>query len=255
MTRSLAFVLSLFALLPSLTTAAEPRLDTLQALLATERQLAKEAQERYLNERLLQTEAFVFAESAWQDLDSALDGQLKTPLAELERLRTSTDAASVAAEYASRQAQQARRDLFSRKRRIEALERQVRAILLGGNPNDPVTGQWRVSLGSPVTEAVFELQLNGTLVAGSFRIGEGSEEGPSGSLRGTYAGGQLNLERVDEDGGIAGIYLGTVDSASGRASGIWNPNDLSAGGPGMIGWSAERIVPETVDDESDDGAN
>ncbi len=242
MTRSLTAFLAVVASLLSLGATAQPRLDTLQALLATENQLAVEAQERYRSERSQQAEALTFAQTALEELDAALAEETTTPLAELERLRISADAASVAAEYASQQAREARQDLFGRRRRIDALERQIGAILRGGDPNDPITGRWRVSLGSPVVEAIFELQLNGTLVAGTFRIAEG----PSGSLRGTYAGGQLNLERVDDEGGIAGTYLGTVDPRSGRASGLWTPNDLSAGGPGMTGWSAERMVPDSA---------
>ncbi len=251
MTRSLTVFLFVVVSLLSLAATPQPRLDTLQALLATETQLAKEARTRYLDEREQQAEALAFAQSASEDLDAALAEEVATPLAELERLRVAADAATVAAAYSSQQAREARLDLFNRRRRIDALERQIRTILGGGNPDDPITGRWRVRLGSPVVEARFELQLNGTLVAGTFTI----PDGPSGSLRGTYADGQLNLERVDEQGGIAGTYLGTVDPRSGRASGLWTPNDLSAGGPGMTGWSAERIVPDDQDNSSDEPAS
>lgn len=237
----------LMALAP-LTAVAQPRLDVLRALLSTEESLAVEARARYLAEREQESEAQALTAAALASLDAAFqgaaDGVFDTPLAELERLQIEVDAASVAASYATRKAEEARRLLFESARRVDALERQVRGILVGGGALDPITGQWAVLIASPAEEATFELQLNGTLVVGTFAF----EDGRSGSLRGTYAGGRLDLERLDADGGLAGRYLGTVDTESGRASGLWNPSELSDGGPGFTGWSAERAIPDPSDD-------
>jgi hypothetical protein len=146
--------------------------------------------------------------------------------------------------------------LFDHWHRIDALERQIRGILGGGDVTDPITGRWRVKIASPPTTALFELQLTGTLVSGTFLLeNERGEAAAAGSLRGTYAGGQLRLERVDTAGGVAGTYLGSVDAASGRASGLWSPRELSDGGPGITGWSAERSLPEEDQDGGDSGSS
>lgn len=124
---------------------------------------------------------------------------------------------------------------------IDKLQERLRRIaLLEGDTGAParaadaLTGRWRVALHPQNATATFEFRLDGTVVNGTYKI----DGGTSGSFRGTFAGGNLRLLRIDAQGGTDSVWLGTV--ANGRITGTWTANELAAGQPTQGDWTAVR---------------
>lgn len=121
--------------------------------------------------------------------------------------------------------------LQERLRRIALLEGDTGAPV---RPADALTGRWRVAISPQSATATFDLRLDGTVVSGTYKIDGGS----SGSFRGTLAGGNLRLERIDAQGGTDSVWTGTV--ANGRIAGTWMSNELVTGQPNRGDWTAVR---------------
>jgi len=124
---------------------------------------------------------------------------------------------------------------------IEKLQERLRRIaLLEGDtgaparPADAVSGRWRVTILPMSSTATFDFRLDGTVINGTYKI----DGGTSGSFRGTFAAGNLRLQRIDAQGGTDSVWLGTV--ANGRITGTWTANELAAGQPTQGNWTAVR---------------
>jgi hypothetical protein len=122
--------------------------------------------------------------------------------------------------------------LQERLRRIALLEGDTGAPLR--EAADPLTGRWRVAILPQNATATFDLRLDGTIVAGTYR-GDG---GTSGSFRGTLVNGSLRMERIDSRGGADSVWQGTL--ADGRIAGTWMSNELVTGQPNSGDWTAVR---------------
>jgi hypothetical protein len=122
--------------------------------------------------------------------------------------------------------------LQERLRRIALLEGDTGAPLRAAN--DPLTGRWRVAILPQGATATFDFRLDGTVVRGTYSIAGGS----AGSFRGTLAGGNLRLERIDAQGGTDSVWTGTL--ANGRITGTWMSNELVTGQPNRGDWTAVR---------------
>jgi hypothetical protein len=122
--------------------------------------------------------------------------------------------------------------LQERLRRIALLEGDTGAPLR--DAADPLTGRWRVAILPQNATATFDLRLDGTVVAGTYRV----DGGTSGSFRGTLVNGTLRMERIDSRGGSDSVWQGTV--ANGRIAGTWMSNDLATGQPNSGEWTAVR---------------
>ena len=124
---------------------------------------------------------------------------------------------------------------------LEKLQERLRRIALlegdTGAPTqaaDPLTGRWRVAIAPQNATGTFDFQLDGTVVKGTYSI----DGGTSGSFRGTLASGNLRLERIDAQGGIDSVWIGTL--ANGRIAGTWMSNELVTGQPNRGDWTAVR---------------
>ncbi|HWM91914.1 MAG TPA: hypothetical protein VN493_14200 [Thermoanaerobaculia bacterium] len=165
-------------------------------------------------------------------LDQALAGS-SLALGNLEAVHLELSSARAAAQIAADRVEWQLQRLEDRLRRIGFLEGE------SGRPgpsSDLISGTWRVTVQPQSQAGTWELTLNGTLVTGSYRMNGGA----SGSFRGTYTDNRLRLERVDSTRGFDSVYLGSVDPATGRLSGVWTANDLASGQPARGDWTATR---------------
>lgn len=124
---------------------------------------------------------------------------------------------------------------------LEKIQERMRRIALldGGSGvpatrSDALTGRWQVTIQPQGFTAVYDLRLDGTVVAGTYQVAGGT----SGSLRGSLVDGALRLERIDSRAGFDSVWEGTV--ANGRIDGTWTTNELVTGQPTRGSWTAVR---------------
>lgn len=221
---------------------------SLRAQLEVEEKLLVREIQAYQAVREQQEEAREAVREASRLLDEAVS-QSTLDVDELDRLALERMVAEAAARIFAQQVDEVQGRILEGARRTQLLRRELNRWAQGPTPTDPISGRWRVQMTSPPQEGLFELRLTGTVVEGGFRF----EEGRSGSLRGTYVGDRLRLERIDSERGLDGVFEGTVDPALGVARGFWSPSLLSGGGPGGAGWSAVRTssIPGEVQEEEE----
>jgi len=136
--------------------------------------------------------------------------------------------------------QRVRRDILEGQTLIEATEDEIRRLAQEVGPRfDPLTGTWSVVMEPGGQEGTMYLQLDGTLVQGTYRL----DGDWSGSVRGTYVSGKLRLERIDSQIGFAATLFGRlrVVGDSSTIEGNWEATQLSAGMPSGGSWVAERV--------------
>jgi hypothetical protein len=159
----------------------------------------------------------------------------------------------VEAEAKARAVQETRRAavsrLVERTRRIGLLHEEIaRRRTAARRPADPVTGRWQAVIDPGTRRGVFRLALDGTLVSGDYVL----DGGFRGSLRGTFVGERVSLQRIDAERGFDATFHGRVQPQARRITGTWEATALApAAGPVAGTWSA-TLLP---DDESDDGGN
>ena len=167
-------------------------------------------------------------------LDQALAGE-SVSLGALETLQNDLDAARAASRITEERLSGQLEKIQERLRRI--------GLLQGGGaiaqrPADPITGRWRVAIAPPTmprnATATYDLRLNGTVVSGTYQVDGGS----GGSFRGTFAGGNLRMERIDANGGFDSVWEGVV--GNGRIAGTWTSNQLATGQANRGNWTAVR---------------
>lgn len=156
---------------------------------------------------------------------------------ELEALERDLGEARAAAEAASAQAAQLRRQLFELRRRQALLASELDR-LRGGPADlpDPLTGAWNLALQPGDHRGLLDLSLDGTILSGTL----GLDDGSFGSVRGSLTRGAVRLERLSAEGGLDLVLEGRLDPSSGTLSGTWRPLVLGRGeGPGGT-WRATR---------------
>jgi hypothetical protein len=210
-----------------------------------------------VEERLLAADLRAYQEAREQErgalaeLEEAtarLDAALSAPAprsGDAEDLDAERQVALAAAEVVARRVGELRRRLLERLRRGAALREEILRGAALPAPADPITGRWRVEVSSPREAGTFQLRLAGTVVEGTYSF----DGGRSGSLRGTYVGNRLSLDRLDGERGLDGLFEGTVDAAAGAVRGFWTPTRLSGGAPGGAGWSGVRVEEPRAEEE------
>jgi hypothetical protein len=163
-------------------------------------------------------------------LDQALASDAVS-LGSLESLQDELAVARGAAHAAEDKLNSQLDKLQERLRRIALLEGDTGAPVRAA---DALTGRWRAAILPQNATATFDLRLDGTVVSGTYKVDGGS----AGSFRGTLAGGNLRMERIDAQGGTDSVWLGTV--ANGRITGTWMSNELVTGQPNRGDWTAVR---------------
>lgn len=135
--------------------------------------------------------------------------------------------------------------LIERVRRIGLLQEEIaRRRLASRRPSDPVTGRWQVVIDPGGRKGVFRLVLDGTLLSGDYVL----DGGFRGSLRGTYVGDRVSIQRIDSERGFDATFYGRVQPTAKRITGTWEETVLApATGPVAGTWAA-GLLPEEDDD-------
>lgn len=137
--------------------------------------------------------------------------------------------------------QRLRRGLIANRATIAATEEEIRRLERSvGTGADPLTGTWRVVWEPGGHEGQMFLQLNGTLVQGTYQLSGGW----SGSLRGTFVSRKVRMERIDSQAGHAAILNGRlrIRGRTLQLQGSWEAKELSSGLPSAGTWVAEREI-------------
>ncbi len=135
--------------------------------------------------------------------------------------------------------QQIRGTIAAARDRLGTLKEELaRLENAGETEEDPLTGRWKVVMEPGGQEGEMSLELNGTLLQGTYFL----DGGWFGSLRGTFVAGKVRLERVDSQLGFMAVYYGELKPGRpSRLEGTWEGTHLSAGIPSGGTWVAERI--------------
>ena len=222
---------------PAPSRTGDPVLDVLMINLDVEKKRAAEDAEEFerTSERLARAEA---------DLSAAV-GRLARMVREGTGERATLNSASDAVEDARArvQVQQDRRralaeSLTEHGRRAAALREEIlkrREGLRG--PADPVTGRWDVTINPGNRRGTLRLALDGTIVSGDYAL----DGGFHGSVRGTFVGDRLAIERIDSERGFDAKFYGRVTSGGARRiGGTWEATAIApATGPSSGSWSAQ----------------
>jgi hypothetical protein len=157
----------------------------------------------------------------------------------------------VEAEARARATQETRRAavlrLVERTRRIGLLQDEIARRRGTRRPADPVTGRWQTVIDPGGRRGVYRLVLDGTLVSGDYVL----DGGFRGSLRGTFVGERVSIQRIDSERGFDATFYGRVQPALKRITGTWEATAIApATGPVAGTWSA-TLLP----DEDDDGGS
>jgi hypothetical protein len=228
--------LALVALLGSLPLSAQGQTSISAADLAVEERLLAAHLTAYQDARGQERTALESLTRAAAALDQAL-AQPKPDPRELDRLIAEREVASAAVAVVGervRRAQTALHDLTLRLGTLETVAASLRPV----SGADPVSGRWQIQLASAGERGTFELKLEGSLVSGTYSFSDGRK----GSVRGTYVGRRLRLERIDAERGLEGVFEGEVDPLLGTARGVWNASELAAGTAAASGWSGLRVT-------------
>jgi hypothetical protein len=155
----------------------------------------------------------------------------------------------VEAEAKARAMQETRRAavsrLLERVRRIGLLQEEIaKRRLASRRPGDPVTGRWQTVIDPGGRKGVYRLVLDGTLISGDYVL----DGGFRGSLRGTFVGERVSIQRIDSERGFDATFYGRVQPQSKRITGTWEATAIApAVGPVAGTWSATLLPDEDED--------
>jgi hypothetical protein len=155
----------------------------------------------------------------------------------------------VEAEARARAAQETRRAavsrLLERVRRIGLLQEEIaKRRVAARRPGDPVTGRWQTVIDPGGRKGIYRLVLDGTLISGDYVL----DGGFRGSLRGTFVGERVSIQRIDSERGFDATFYGRVQPQTRRITGTWEATAIApAIGPVAGTWSATLIPDEDED--------
>lgn len=158
----------------------------------------------------------------------------------------------VEAEAKCRAVQESRRvavsRLLDRSRRISLLQEEIaKRRLAVRRPADPLTGRWQVTIDPGSRKGWYRLVLDGTLLSGDYVL----DGGFRGSLRGTFIGEKVTIQRIDSERGFDATFYGRVQPQLKRITGTWEATAIAPTvGPVAGTWSAAMLP----DDDDDGGA-
>lgn len=170
------------------------------------------------------------------DLKDALRAEDADPFSLSEREDTLTEAEATQ-KVLEEKFRVVRQRVIERRQRVALLIEEIQKRREESRASgDVLSGTWEfVSYPGPV-KGTLELELDGTLVSGSYAF----DGGWSGSLRGNLAGDRLRLERWDAELGFSAVYYGRLSVADKSIKGTWEATDLAAGRPASGTWVARR---------------
>jgi len=138
-------------------------------------------------------------------------------------------------------AQQLRTTIGARRGYLDQVQAEIRRMEEASQATpDDVSGRWTVAIEPGGFTGTFDLRLDGSVVTGVYQISGGWK----GSLRGTFIGGDIRLERIDSQLGFVATYTGHLISreTERRLEGTWEATNLAAGMPTSGNWLARREV-------------
>jgi len=219
-----------------------PAQTSIDAALDLEGRLLDEDASTYQDVRAREVAARKAADDILGRLDGAMTGDAASAPAELARMAQELEGSLAEANRWAKSAADLRRTMIERRRRIAELARyRSTSGLADETASDPVSGNWTVRILPSGQVAEFRIELDVSLVTGSYRTATGSV----GSLRGTFVGDVLTLERVDTVKGADLIFEGRLDRSRGEVRGTWRSTLLSSGEPAAGNWVAFRQAPTT----------
>lgn len=135
-------------------------------------------------------------------------------------------------------AQQVRATLAARRGTVEQLQAEIARLEAGTKSSDELSGRWHVVIEPGGLKGTFDLELSGTIVTGVYALAGGWK----GSLRGTFIGQNVRLERIDAQLGFVAVYSGRLVTRGEekRLEGRWDATNLVAGGAVSGSWTARR---------------
>jgi hypothetical protein len=245
-TRTLGAVIALVvSLAPQLRAAGPKREPSLDALLVS-LELEKRGRAQDVDDLDRLNARLVRAEGSSAAARSRLVQSLKEGETSADAIESAEDAISEA-EARAASIQERRRMLVSRiserARRIASLAEEIARRRSGPRGIvDPVSGRWDVIVNPGGMRGAFRLALDGTLVSGTYTL----DGGFRGSLRGTYIGDKLTLQRVDAERGIDATFYGRVTPAQRKVVGTWEATLIApAIGPSAGTWGGSLAEDET----------
>lgn len=212
----------------------------IQAHISVETGLLDESLDRYRTTRERQEQAERRASQLASRLDRLLE-DATTPVTDLHELEVALSLTRRTAAAAAEESSGIRRAIYEHLRRIELL-RQVAGESAGEEAKipDPISGRWSVRVLPYDQQGFFDLDLDGTLVSGSYSL----DGGYGGSLRGTFVNGVVELERIDSEHGFDIIYTGRLAEGEARLDGSWQSTLLNAPGPTGGSWVAFKVADD-----------
>ncbi len=135
--------------------------------------------------------------------------------------------------------QQLRIGLMSRRSHVDQLAAEVKRLEEAASAfADELSGRWQVTVEPGGMRGTFDLKLDGTLVQGIYQLAGGWK----GSLRGTFIGGNLRMERIDSQLGLVAVFHGRVASRDSerRVEGYWEGTNLAAGMASSGSWVGRK---------------
>lgn len=235
--KTVVHALVMVALAPSLF-AAEPVTQSLREQVKIEQALLERNVKQYEEQKAQLQEAWVRVERESADLLQA-QGQGES----LESLQLRDEDLRQAESQLMMlmfSMQRARRSMLASIAVIAATDEEIQRLQqMVGDADDPITGTWRVVIEPGGQEGLMYLQLDGTLIQGTYRLAGDW----TGSLRGTLVSRKVRLERVDSQMGFAAILHGRLQlrGDAARLQGSWEATQLASGLPAGGTWVAERV--------------
>jgi hypothetical protein len=131
------------------------------------------------------------------------------------------------------------RRLASFREEIARRREALRTVL-----SDPLTGRWEVFINPGARRGFYRLSLDGTILSGDYVL----DGGFRGSLRGTFVGDRVMLERIDSERGTDAKFYGRLTiGAVRRIAGTWDGTQIApapVSGPVAGTWSAQPARDE-----------
>jgi hypothetical protein len=203
-----------------------------------------------IEKRLLVSD-FASLERITEQLRSATDRMMRLSDDLLRAQREGEDAGSFNARSAdlrkaetevgelTASAQQLRATIAARRGYLEQVQQEVKQLENKGEvAKDDLSGRWSVAIDPGGIDGTFDLTLDGTIVTGVYQLSGGWK----GSLRGTFVGGNVRLERIDAQLGFVAVYTGRLVVRGGerRLEGTWEATNLAAGMAASGSWVGRR---------------
>jgi hypothetical protein len=134
-------------------------------------------------------------------------------------------------------------------RRLGAFREEIarRREALRSALSDPLTGRWEVFINPGARRGFYRLSLDGTILSGDYVL----DGGFHGSLRGTFVGDRVMLERIDSERGADAKFYGRLTTAPARRlAGTWEGTQIApvpVSGPVAGTWAAQPAREEETD--------